>query len=87
MIISSIIVLIYLALNIYVSNRLSKSFYLNEERRGLHKKLIWFIPFIGPALLYGFWKPNNKVRIETMTKEQRESKNGNFYESGIGLNS
>ncbi len=65
---------------------INKSDYLNEERRRLHKRLIWLIPFLGTLLIIGFWI-KLKPKFETMTKEEREKKKGNFYESGIGLNS
>jgi hypothetical protein len=45
------------------------------------------VPFVGPFMIIGFWKIEGKVRLETMTKEQREKNKGDFYESGIGLNS
>ena len=77
---------VYIILNLYVTGRINKSYYLNEERRGLHKKLIWIIPFIGPLLIIGFWT-KRKIKSETMTKNEREKKKGDFYESGIGLNS
>jgi hypothetical protein len=82
-----IIATVYIILNLYVTKRINKSFYLNEERRGIHKKLIWAIPFIGPLITIGFWTKNNKVKGETMTKELRDKRKGDFYESGIGLNS
>ncbi len=51
----------------------------------LHKKMIWFLPFIGPLLIKGFWARNSKERFDTMTKAQRnDKKDGGFYESGIG---
>ncbi len=77
---------VYVLLNIFVTIRINKSDYLNEERRRLHKRLIWLIPFLGPLLIIGFWT-KVKPKLETMTKDEREKKKGNFYESGIGLNS
>jgi hypothetical protein len=76
---------IYILLNLYVTRRINKSYYLNGERRELHKKLIWIIPFIGPLLIRGFWKMEKNKKIKTITKEEREKKKGDFYESGIGL--
>jgi hypothetical protein len=78
---------VYIILNLFVTGRINKSYYLNEERRGLHKKLIWVIPFLGPLMIIGFWRKTRKMKVDIMTKEQREKKNGDFYESGIGLNS
>lgn len=78
---------VYIILNLYVTGRINKSYYLNEERRGLHKKLIWVIPFLGPLIIIGFWRKTGKIKTDTMTKEQREKRKGDFYESGIGLNS
>jgi hypothetical protein len=83
----SILGIAYILLTLYVTRRVKKSFYLNEERRAFHKKLIWAIPFLGPLMIIGFWKKERKVNFETMTKEDREKRKGDFYESGIGLNS
>jgi len=77
----------YIILNLFVTGRINKSYYANEERRGLHKKLIWAIPFLGPLMLIGFWRKAGRMKTDTMTKEQREKRTGDFYESGIGLNS
>lgn len=76
----------YILLNIFVMWRINTSFYLREERRKIHKLLIWFIPFIGPLLIFNYWT-KSKSTFEVMTKEQREKKKGNFYESGVGLDS
>jgi hypothetical protein len=83
----SAIGIVYIVLNLYVTKKINKASYLNEERRALHKNLIWFIPFIGPLMINGFWRKDKKVEFETMTKDQREKKKGDFHESGIGLNS
>jgi hypothetical protein len=77
--------MIYILVNMYVTGRINKSYYLSEERRRLHKKLIWFTPFIGPLLIRGYWKTEKNKKLETITKEDREKKKGSFYESGIGL--
>jgi len=82
-----IIATVYIILNLLVTGRINKSYYLNEERRGLHKKLIWAIPFLGPLMIIGFWRKTRKTKFDIMTKEQRDKKKGDFYESGIGLNS
>lgn len=80
-----IILTAYIICNLYVTRRITKAYYLNEERRVLHKKMIWFLPFIGPLLIKGFWARNSKERFDTMTKAQRnDKKDGGFYESGIG---
>ena len=76
----------YLIFNIYVTIRINKSYYLSEERRKLHKIIIWLVPFIGPLILVNFWT-RKKIKMDTMTKVEREKKKGDFYESGIGLNS
>jgi hypothetical protein len=61
--------------------------YMDEERRKLHKKFIWLVPFVGPLLIAGFWRKAKKVKFDTMTKQQRDKNKGDFYESGIGLDS
>jgi hypothetical protein len=82
----SIIGTAYIILNLYVTRRINKSYYLNDQRRAIHKILIWFLPFIGPLLIMGFWRKERKVKFDTMTKDQRKKSKGDFYESGIGLN-
>lgn len=60
---------------------------MDEEMRRLHRRFIWFVPFVGPLIIAGFWRKAKKVNFDTMTKQQRDKKKGDFYESGIGLNS
>ena len=82
----SIIGIVYIVFNLYVTKKINKASYSNEERRALHKNLIWFMPFIGPLMIIRFWRKDRKVEFDTMTKAQREKKKGDFYESGVGLN-
>ena len=82
----SVIGIVYIVFNLYVTKKINKASYSNAERRALHKNLIWLIPFIGPLMIIGFWRKDRKVEFDTMTKDQREKKKGDFYESGIGLN-
>jgi hypothetical protein len=82
-----IIVTVYIILNLYVTGRIKKSYYLNEERREFHKKIIWAIPFLGPVLIIGSWLKPGEIKSDTMTREQREKSKANFYESGVGLDS
>jgi hypothetical protein len=77
----------YIIVNVYVAGRINRSYYTNLERRALHKKLIWFLPFIGPLMLREFWRKGKAITNETITKDQREKSKGDFYESGIGLDS
>lgn len=51
----------------------------------LHLKLIWILPFIGPTLLYNFWKKSNPTVMKINTKENRKTESTHFYESGEGL--
>jgi hypothetical protein len=83
----SVIGTLYIVFNLYVTKKINKASYLSQERRGLHKKLIWIIPFVGPLLIIGFWRNEKEVKFETMTKDKRDKEKGDFYESGIGLNS
>lgn len=75
---------VYFILNLYVTLRLRKSHYSSAERRDLHTKLIWVLPFVGPLLIIGYWRKTKKKKIVIMTKDQRKTNKGNFYESGIG---
>jgi hypothetical protein len=87
MIIFCALAAIYVGFNLFVTQRISKAFYMDEERRKLHKKFIWLVPFVGPLLIAGFWRKAKKVKFDTMTKQQRDKNKGGFYESGIGLDS
>lgn len=66
------LVLFYIGVNIYVLQKINKAIYLKEERRSLHKVIIWVIPFLGALLLRGFWKKNND-QLDVMTKKDRKS--------------
>jgi hypothetical protein len=79
--------IIYAAFNLFVMRRISRAFYLDEDRRRFHMKFIWILPFIGPLIISGSWREPKKVKLDTMTKEQRDKRKGDFYESNIGLNS
>jgi hypothetical protein len=87
MITFSVVVAIYVGFNLFVTRRISKAFYMDEEMRRRHRKFIWFVPFIGPLLITGFWRKAKKVKFDTLTKQQRDKNMGDFYESGIGLDS
>jgi hypothetical protein len=82
-----IIFLIYISITIYVTIRINKSFYISEEMRKLHKKLIWILPFLGPLILKNFWRREKINKFPTNTKTQRDKnqKYGDFYESGKGM--
>lgn len=75
----------YFLLNFYVYNRIQKAYYASEERRALHKRFIWFVPFVGPLLIRGFWKKKKDDSLEIITKEDRKRDNANFHESGKGV--
>jgi hypothetical protein len=76
--------LIYILLNVFVTKRINKSYYLNEEMRNLHKKFIWFLPFLGPLLIKNFWrKPKtNNIKTNTKTERDKNAKYDGFYDSG-----
>ncbi len=80
-------ILIYILLNVFVTKRINKSYYLSEEMRSLHKKFIWFLPFLGPLLIKNFWrKPKtNNIQINTKTQRDKNAKYDGFYESGQGV--
>lgn len=78
---------IYILLNLYVTKRINKAYYVQEERRKFHKKFIWFVPLLGPFLIRGFWQAGKNKPIETVTKEERKKEDGAFHESGIAIRS
>ncbi len=75
---------VYILLNLYVTSRIRKAHYSSVERRNLHLKLIWVLPFVGPLLIIGYWRKTKNKNVVIMTKDQRKTNKGNFYESGIG---
>ena len=57
----SILAILYLSINLVVVRRINESrFYSDEERRKLHKKFIWMIPFVGPLMVRGYWRKKSK---------------------------
>jgi hypothetical protein len=79
-----LIIAAYVLFTLYVSKRISKARYMNEERRSMHKKLIWILPFIGPVLISGFWTKRKK-RMGVQTKERRNKGKGGFTENTGGI--
>lgn len=82
-----LLVILYIVLNMFVTRRINKSYYISEAMRSLHKKFIWLFPFLGPLIIVNFWKKPKRPIIQTNTKAQRDknsSYNG-FYESGKGV--
>ncbi len=78
----SLVIVAYVGLNFYTRYKINKAFYLSEKRRELHKKLIWFLPFLGALMLRSFWT-SKKKKLEAMYKAKRKEK-ASFYESGKG---
>ena len=79
-----VILAIYLLFTSYVQKKISKARYLNEDRRNTHKKLIWYLPFLGPLLIKDYWQKQKKG-LGVMTKEKRNKGKGGFHESGKGI--
>lgn len=75
----------YWVLNIYVSQKINKAYYLKEKRRSLHKKFIGFILFLGPWIIKSFWIEKKYTKLEIMTKEKRQIDNSSYCESGSGM--
>ena len=79
-----LIITAYVLFTLFVSKRISKARYMNEERRSMHKKLIWFLPFVGPVLIRGFWT-SQKKKMGVQTKEKRNKGKGGFIENTGGI--
>jgi|ETNmetMinimDraft_18_1059904.scaffolds.fasta_scaffold53859_2 hypothetical protein len=62
----------YAILNIYVTMRINKAYYMKEERRKLHKKFIWIVPFLGPLIIKSFWMKKEDKELDVMTKDKRK---------------
>lgn len=87
LLIFSVIAGMYAGFNLFVTRQINRAYYVDEERRRLHRKFIWLIPFVGPLIILGFWRKRKRVKFDTITKQERDKKKGDFYESGIGLDS
>ena len=83
-IILGVLFAILVAYNVHVTKRINQSFYMKESRRKLHKRFIWYLPFLGAFLIKGYWK-KDKDEPFTMTKKDRKHDKSNFYESGIAM--
>ena len=84
---SNVLLLItYILCNLVISKRLKKAYYPDKAMQTRHLKLIWLLPFIGPLMLYSFWKKSKPKKMKINTKENRKTESSHFYESGEGLN-
>ncbi|MFP4622470.1 MAG: hypothetical protein ACLFM7_14265 [Bacteroidales bacterium] len=79
-----LIIAAYVLFTLYVYKRIGQARYMDEERRSMHKKLIWFLPFIGPLLIRGFWTKQKK-RMGVQTKTKRNKGKGGFTENTGGI--
>lgn len=78
------LIIAYVVINLLVSKRINQAHYIEEERRLLHKKLIWIIPFFGAWMLRSFWKVKPTRQLDVITRKDRKTDPGGFCESGIG---
>lgn len=77
MFIKSIVFILYVLSNVFISKRLKNSYYPNKAMQSLHLKLlIWLLPFIGPLMLYSFWKKSKPTKMKI--NYERTSKNRGF---------
>lgn len=79
------VICLYISLNIYVQKKIDNGSYLKEERKELHKILIWLVPFLGPLMIKHFWDSRCKINTDVITKKDRKTTSGSFHESGIGV--
>jgi hypothetical protein len=81
-----IALLVYFLFTYHIQLKIESANYLDEDRRRLHKRLIWVIPFIGPQLIRSYWQKSKKQKsLEVKTKGSRKSEVGGFYESNSGI--
>lgn len=84
-----VLVLAYVCLNLLVTQKINQADYFKEDRRTLHKRFIWLLPFLGPLAIRGFWKKKKDTGLEVMTREKRgKSTKANFsdnWESTTGM--
>ncbi len=81
----AVLIIIYILFNIYVNIKINKAVYFDEERRHIHKILIWLIPFIGPLMFRSFWKKHDPNEMKVISKATSKKKKMNFTESGKGI--
>ncbi len=67
-----LLVIIYITINLRVMKKIDSAYYLKEERRKLHKKFIWMLPFLGPLLIKSFWQHKKNKGSDVMTKSKRK---------------
>ena len=79
-----LIIAVYVLFTLYVYRKIGQARYINEDRRKIHRKMIWFLPFIGPLLIRGFWTKQKK-RMGVQTKSKRNKGKGNFTENTGGI--
>ena len=78
------VAIVYILFNVWVTKMIERARYYKEERKALHRRVIWIVPFLGPLLLRSFWKDRRKNKLEIITKEKRKIQQGGFYESHKG---
>ncbi len=83
---------IYIILNLFFGRRINSALYLKEERREFHKKLIWFLPFIGPLIIKSFWSGKTERPLEINARSKRKNPTGSGIDNwknttGLGGNS
>jgi|GEM_PF-1875642 len=74
-------VLAYVCLNLLVTQKINKADYFKEERRKLHKRFIWILPFLGPLAIRSFWKKKEDTGLEIMTRDKRGKSKANFKDN------
>lgn len=79
-----LIIAAYFFFTFYVYKRIGQARYINEDRRKTHRKLIWFLPFIGPLMIRGFWTKQKK-RMGVQTRSKRSKGKGDFTENTGGI--
>ena len=62
----------YVSLNLYVGRKIRVARYGSEDRRQLHQRFIWLLPFLGPLLIKSYWQ-SAKAQPEVITRGQRKT--------------
>ncbi|MCB9235657.1 MAG: hypothetical protein H6581_28685 [Bacteroidia bacterium] len=82
----AIAAVVYIFFNLRVMDKIDAARYADESQRKMHKKFIWFVPFLGPLMIRGYWGRRKETKLEITTKKDREVEKGaSFYESGKGI--
>ncbi|WP_152425195.1 hypothetical protein [Nafulsella turpanensis] len=79
-----LLIILMFVVNLTVTRKIILANYQDEERRKAHLIILWVLPVIGVLMTRFYWKKSSP-KIKVITKNDRRSNSGRFYDSGHGL--